>query len=232
MKRIVFLGLFGVLLLVVTGCEREEKASAPVIAPAPTTSASAEPVKSDGVRVVFLGDSLTAGLGLDPEQAYPAVIEETLKKEGLPVRVVNAGVSGDTTAGGLSRSDWLMRQRPDVLVLALGANDGLRGIQPAASEENLRKIIGKAKEGGAEVLLLGMMMPPNYGPEYTEAFKGIYPRVAKEMGVAFVPFMLEGVGGIPEMNQRDGIHPTAEGQRRVAENVVGEVRELVKKKPR
>ena len=180
---------------------------------------------------MFLGDSLTAGLGLDAEQAFPALVGEALRRESRPVEVVNAGVSGDTTAGGLRRLDWLLRQKPDVVVVGLGGNDGLRGLKLEASEQNLREIARKSREAGASVLLLGMLIPPNYGPEYTAQFRDIYPRVAKDTGAALVPFLLEGVGGNPELNQPDGIHPTAEGHRIMAATVVTELRPLLPATP-
>ena len=181
-----------------------------------------------GPRVVFLGDSITAGYGLDADQAFPALVGGLLADEGLPVTVVNAGVSGDTTAGGLRRVDWLLRQKPDVLVVGLGGNDGLRGLEPRASEENLRSIVGEARDAGASVLLLGMLIPPNYGPEYTKEFREIYPRLARDLGVPLVPFVLEGVGGDPRLNQPDGIHPTADGHKRVARNVLPYLRDLLR----
>ncbi len=169
--------------------------------------------------VVFLGDSLTAGLGLDGDQAYPALLARRLAEQGTPARVINAGVSGDTTAGGLSRLDWLLRQKPDVIVVGLGGNDGLRGVDLAQTESNLREIVRRAKAAGVRVLLLGMRIPPNYGPEYTSRFEAMYPEIAREQGVPLVPFLLEGVGGIADLNQEDAIHPTAKGQEIVADNV-------------
>jgi len=168
--------------------------------------------------VVFLGDSLTAGLGLDENQAYPALLERQLREEGKAVRVVNAGVSGDTTAGGLSRIGWILGQHPDLVVVGLGANDGLRGQPVAEVESNLRGIIRRSQAAGARVLLLGMRLPPNYGP-YAEQFTALYPKLAKELDVPLVPFLLDQVGGIRSLNQADGIHPTAEGQEIVARNV-------------
>ncbi|MFL6196159.1 MAG: arylesterase [Thermoanaerobaculia bacterium] len=168
--------------------------------------------------VVFLGDSLTAGLGLDEDQAYPALIERQLKEGGEAVRVLNAGVSGDTTAGGLSRIGWLLGQHPDVVVLGLGANDGLRALPLAEIDKNLREIVRRSKAAGARVLLLGMRIPPNYGP-YADQFAELYPRIAKDLDVPLVPFLLEGVGGDRSLNQADGIHPTAEGQEILAKNV-------------
>jgi len=194
----------------------------------PTTPASNPSTPSSRLpRVVFLGDSLTAGLGVDASQAFPAVLGATLKGQGTPVEVVNAGVSGDTTAGGLRRLDWLLKQKPDVVVVGLGGNDGLRGLDVKASEENLRQIIQNCRQAGASVVLLGMLIPPNYGPEYVESFRAIYPRLAKETGVELVPFLLDGVGGDPTLNQPDGIHPTAEGHRILAGNVLPHLRKLL-----
>ncbi len=170
--------------------------------------------------VAFLGDSLTAGHGLDADQAFPALLGARLEADGLAARIVNAGVSGDTTAGGLSRLGWLLDQKPDVLVVGLGANDGLRGLPLDETERNLRAIVERAKGAGAAVLLLGMRIPPSYGPDYTSGFADIYPRVARETGVPLVPFLLDGVGGHPELNLPDGIHPNAEGEKRVAGNVL------------
>ena len=189
-----------------------------------------EPVTATGPRVVFLGDSITAGFGLDAEQAYPALVGQALAAEGLPARIVNAGVSGDTTAGGLRRLDWLLRQKPDVVVVGLGGNDGLRGLDLKSSEANLREIVSKSRAAGADVLLLGMLVPPNYGPEYAGQFKDLYPRLARELGVPLVPFLLEGVGGDPRLNLPDGIHPTPEGHQIVARNVLGAVRPLVSRR--
>jgi len=180
-----------------------------------------------GPLIVFLGDSLTAGLGLPGDLAYPAVIGERLSREGTAVRIVNAGVSGDTTAGGLSRVDWLLRQRPDILVIGLGANDGLRGQPLENAESNLRAIISRARAAGARVLLLGMRIPTNYGPDYTAAFSAMYPRIARTENVALVPFLLEGVGGRAELNLADGLHPNARGQQIVAENVLRVLRPML-----
>jgi acyl-CoA thioesterase-1 len=171
------------------------------------------------VTIVFLGDSLTAGYGLAEEQAFPALLGDRLEERGIEARIVNAGVSGDTTAGGLARLDWLLSQSPDVLVVGLGGNDGLRGLEIDEMRNNLRAIVKRARERGASVLLLGMKIPPNYGQEYTTRFERVYREVATELDVPLVPFLLEGVGGVPELNLPDGIHPNAEGQRRLADNV-------------
>jgi acyl-CoA thioesterase-1 len=169
--------------------------------------------------VAFLGDSLTAGLGLPLDQAYPALVGEKMKRLGAPIRVLNAGVSGDTSAGGLRRLSWILAQRPAVVVVELGANDALRAQPPEEIERNLREIVSRARAAGARVLLVGMQIPPNYGPDYAGRFAAIYPRLARELHVALVPFLLSGVGGISELNQADGIHPTAEGHERVAATV-------------
>jgi acyl-CoA thioesterase-1 len=180
---------------------------------------------SDPAPVVLcLGDSLTAGLGLDPAQAYPALIQDKIDALGWPYKVVNAGVSGDTTAGGLRRIDWLLRGRVDVVVLALGANDGLRGIDVAVTRANLEKIIAKVKAGsqaagGATVVLAGMQTPPNMGPEFARDFRTLFPELAEQNDVPLIPFLLEGVAADQQLNQSDGVHPNAEGQRLVAENV-------------
>src|SRR5215210_468744 len=201
-----------------TAEEAPVRRAAPAAAPAPAAPAPAARAV-EGPLVVFLGDSLTAGLGLPEDQAYPAVLDRRLDAEGTPVRVLNAGVSGDTTAGGLARLDWLLKQKPDVLVVGLGANDGLRGLDLADTEKNLREIVRRAKASGARVLLLGMMIPPNYGPDYTERFEAMYPHIAKDLDVPLVPFLLEGVGGVADLNQADGVHPTAKGQEMVADTV-------------
>jgi len=173
--------------------------------------------------VVFFGDSLTAGYGLDDPatEAYPALIQEKITAEKLPWRVVNAGLSGETSAGGLRRVDWILRQPADVFVLALGANDGLRGIDPAVSTVNLQGIVDRvrAKYPAAKIVLVGMQMPPNFGEEYTRAFAAMYPALAAKNHLVLVPFLLEGVGGHSELNQPDGIHPTAQGAAVAAQNV-------------
>jgi acyl-CoA thioesterase-1 len=187
------------------------------------------PAAASAPKVVFLGDSLTAGLGLDEGQAYPAVIERELRDEGTPIQVINAGVSGDTTAGGLSRLSWLLGQHPEVVVVALGANDGLRALPVAETEKNLREIVRRSKVAGARVLLLGMRIPPNYGP-YAGDFAALYPRLAKELDVPFVPFLLAGVGGVRGLNQADGLHPTAEGQEILAKNVLPYLTDMLREK--
>jgi acyl-CoA thioesterase-1 len=176
---------------------------------------------SESKRILVLGDSIAAGYGLDPDQAFPAILQEKIEKQGLRFSVVNAGVSGDTTAGGLRRIGWLLRQPVDVLLLELGGNDGLRGIDPAETERNLKGIVQKVREKNpsALVLIAGMQMPENMGKEYTEEFRAVFPRVAQETRATLIPFLLEGVGGKADLNQADRIHPTAEGHRIIAATI-------------
>ena len=170
---------------------------------------------------MFFGNSLTAGYGVDPSEAYPALIQDKIDSLGLNYKVINAGVSGETTADGNSRIDWILKQPVDIFVLELGGNDGLRGIPLSETKKNLQSIIDKvkAKYPNAKIILEGMQIPPNMGPAYTSKFKEIYPELAKENNIDLVPFLLKGVGGDPKLNQRDGIHPTAEGHKIVAQNV-------------
>ncbi len=171
--------------------------------------------------ILVLGDSIAAGYGLDPEEAFPALLQEKIDKSGLNYKVVNAGLSGDTTAGGLRRISWLLRQKVDVLLLELGGNDGLRGIDPDETAKNLRGIIAKVKEKNPKALIViaGMQMPENMGKDYTTRFRGVFPTVARESNATLIPFFLEGVGGKADLNQADRIHPTAEGHRIIAATI-------------
>lgn len=180
-----------------------------------------ENARAEKKVVVFLGDSLTAGLGVQPQQAFPALLERKIRESGLDAEVVNAGVSGDTTAGGLRRIDWLLQRKIDVLVLELGGNDGLRGQPVANIKANLQAMIdkAKAKEPNVKVVVAGMQMPPNVGGAYEAEFRQVFFDVAKENGAAMIPFLLEGVGGIRELNQPDLIHPNPAGHRIVADVV-------------
>ena len=161
--------------------------------------------------ILDFGDSLTAGYGLAPEQAFPTRLEAALRQQGIEVRVVNGGVSGDTTAGGLARLDWALADKPDLVILALGANDALRGIAPATVRDNLDKMIRKIEANGAKLLLVGMLAPPNWGADYESAFDRIFPDLAKVHDVQLYPFFLEGVAMKPELNQPDGLHPNERG---------------------
>ena len=199
-------------------------------APPPAVS-EGEPAAKRAERrplVLFLGDSLTAGYGLAVDEAFPARVQELLAAEGTPIHAVNAGVSGDTSTGGLERVNRLLRRKPAIVVVEFGANDGLRGQPVEGIATNLREIVRRAQGAGARVVVAGMQLPPNYGPEYAEAFTAIYPAVAKATGATLLPFLLVDVAGRPELNQADGIHPTAEGQRRVARTVAAVLRPMLK----
>jgi acyl-CoA thioesterase-1 len=200
-------------------CGRSDSAAVGNDARVETAAAGARPAAAPALpaparpRIVFLGDSLTAGLGLPTEQSVPSLIQKRLEDEDYEYEVVNAGVSGDTSAGGLSRLDWSLEGDVKVLVIELGANDGLRGLPPQAMKQNISEIITRAKRRGIMVLLTGMEAPPNYGVAYTTEFRQVFRDLALDHGVAFIPFFLEGVAGLPHLNQRDGIHPNSEGAR-------------------
>ena len=200
--------------------------SPPGAAPAP---AAAKPA-SDAPKVVILGDSLTAGLGLDRSQSFPSLLQARLEREGHEYRVVNAGVSGDTSAGGLRRLDWALEGNVRVLIVELGANDGLRGLPVSGMKKNLSEIITRAQARGITVILAGMEAPPNYGPQYTDEFRRAFRELATEHNVALIPFLLEGVAGLREMNQGDGIHPNPEGAR-IVENTIWRALEPVLEAP-
>ena len=185
------------------------------------SSSEAVAEDSEGKVILFFGNSLTAGLGLEQDETFPAVIQEKLDSLGLNYEVINAGLSGETTASGRNRIEWVLNQEVDVFVLELGANDGLRGIPVEETRRNLQAIIDivKEKDPETEIILAGMQIPPNLGPEYTTEFRNLFPELAEKNDLELIPFLLEGVAGNPELNQGDGIHPTAEGQEIVAENV-------------
>lgn len=180
-------------------------------------------------RIVFFGDSITAGYGIPIESAFPALIQKKIEEADLDYQVINAGLSGETTAGGLNRIDWILRSKPDVFVLELGGNDGLRGLSMEESEKNLKAMIDKVRRANpkAEIILAGMQIPPNLGQEYTSKFKSLFPDVAKEMNTKLIPFLLEGVGGDPKLNLSDGIHPNQKGHEIVAETVWGYLKPLL-----
>ena len=177
--------------------------------------------------IVAFGDSLTAGLGVSVEQSYPSLLAERLKTEGYAYRVVNAGVSGDTTAGGLRRVDWALRLRPDIAIVELGANDALRGQDLAAARANLDQIVARFQRAGTRVLVVGMRLPPNYGPRYGGEFQRIFEEVARRRGATLMPFFLDGVAAVPRLNQPDGIHPTADGYRVVVDRLWPYLRPLL-----
>jgi acyl-CoA thioesterase I len=207
----------------VTGSERAgaaagPAAAAPRAAPAAAATTGAA-VTANRPRIVVLGDSLTAGLGIATSEAYPALLQQRLDASGLGFEVVNAGVSGDTSAGGLARLDWALQGDVQILIVALGGNDALRALPAEELKRNLAKIIETAQNRGIAVVLAGMEAPPNFGRDYIVSFHKVYPALARQYQVAFVPFLLQGVAGDDALNQRDGIHPTAEGARIVADNI-------------
>lgn len=212
----IFLLLLAALVQV--GCGSNES-TAPKNNEAASTAAN--PQKAATKTILFFGNSLTAGYGLEPSQAFPALIQKKIDSLNLPYTTVNAGVSGETSAGGNSRIDWILRQPVDVFVLELGANDGLRGLPVAETKKNLQSIIDqvKAKYPQAKIILAGMQVPPNMGAQYASEFRNIYPQLAQQNNAALIPFLLEGVGGEAALNLEDGIHPTAEGHQILANNI-------------
>jgi acyl-CoA thioesterase-1 len=188
-------------------------------------------VESDKRTILFFGDSLTAGMGLDPENAFPALIQSTLDSLGMDFTVVNSGLSGETTASGKNRLNWVLNQNAEIFILELGANDGLRGIPLSETRKNLQFIIDAVRNKNPEtkIILAGMQIPPNMGTEYTKEFRTIFPDLAEKNELSLIPFLLEGVAGEPELNQADGIHPTIEGHKIVAENAWAVLKDIVVK---
>lgn len=222
MKLALVLLSAAMMIVGLAGCATEERSLEEKLTRSSSAAAGLEDSMSavQAQLVVFLGDSLTAGYGLSEEEAFPTLLQEQLLAQGRAVQVVNAGVSGDTTAGGLSRLDWLLAQNPDIVVVGLGANDGLQGLSLEETKENLRLIVRRCRESRSAVLLLGMKIPPSYGADYALGFETIFPALADELQVELVPFLLEGVAADPALNLADGIHPNAMGHRRLAENVL------------
>jgi len=178
-------------------------------------------------RIVAFGDSLTAGLGVQADESYPAQLQRRLDSLGYHYRVINAGVSGDTTAGGLRRVPWILNNKPELVILELGANDGLRGLPVDHTKSTLRQIIRRLQEAGTRVVLAGMKLPPNYGQDYTASFEAMYQVLAKEHRLSLIPFFLEGVGGSSSLNQADGIHPTKAGYEVIVEQVLKVIRPML-----
>jgi acyl-CoA thioesterase-1 len=211
------------LLLALTAAAACRGETRPSAAPSPASSPSPDARAAGPATpvILFVGTSLTAGYGLDPAEAYPALIQQKLDAAGLRYRVVNAGVSGETSAGARRRIDWLLAEPVAVLVVETGANDGLRGIDPQDARANIQAIFDRAKKQSPppRLMLIGMAAPPNLGSRYAGAFAAIYPELAREHGAVLVPFLLEGVAGVPRLNLPDGVHPTAEGHRRMADTV-------------
>ena len=190
-------------------------------------AAPAAPARAETVRILALGDSLTAGYGLDLADTFPVLLEGALRADGLDVAVINAGVSGDTTAGGLARLGWALADRPHMAIVALGGNDALRGLDPDTTRTNLDAIVTRIETAGVRVLLAGMKAPPNLGAEYGRAFNAVFAGVAERHGVALYPFLLEGVAAVPELNQDDAIHPNARGVQIMVQGILPYVRDLI-----
>lgn len=218
--RILLMFCYFLLLITNASCRETSEKKSSSSQEEIESADSLQTVSKDKIVLCF-GNSLTAGMGLDEDDAFPAVLQRKVDSLGLSYKVVNAGLSGETTASGKNRIEWVLNQKVDVFVLELGANDGLRGIHPNETKNNLQTIIDivREKNPDTKIILAGMQMPPNLGEEYTEAFKNIFPELAKSNGIELVPFLLENVAGIAELNQSDGIHPTTEGQKILAENV-------------
>jgi acyl-CoA thioesterase-1 len=227
-RRGSFVAMRSVLFVtLVAACESataESPQSLPQSRQTVTQTAAPAPA-AQGPRVVFLGDSISAGLHLPADQAFPAVVQQKLATRGVHFQLMNAGLSGDTSAGGLRRIDWLLKQSPALVVIELGGNDGLRGVPLPSIEANLRALIAKVKAQGARVLLLGMRIPPSYGADYAQGFADLYPRLAAELAVPLVPTFMDGVGGVPELNLEDGLHPTAQGHEKLAETLAPKLAE-------
>lgn len=231
-----FYRTFVILFLVAgVGCGSGSKPVADTASSSPETPAPAPPARSspaaatDSPRIVFLGDSLTAGLGLEPEQSYPSLLQRRLTERGYKYQVINAGVSGDTSAGGVRRLDWSLDGNVKVLVVALGANDGLRGLMPSELQKNLTQIIERASSRGITVVLAGMEAPPNNGADYTAQFRSVYAELARTHKVIFIPFLLKGVAGVGSLNQGDGIHPNVRGAQMVADLVWASIEPVLSK---
>ncbi|MBE7170705.1 MAG: arylesterase [Williamsia sp.] len=219
MKRAYLLLFAGFLCLLAPACTSDgsKGEGTETKEAAPAAASANKPRKT----ILFFGNSLTAGYGLDPAESFPSLIQQKLDSLRAPYKVVNAGVSGETSSGGNSRIDWILRQPVDIFILELGANDGLRGIPLTETKKNLQIIVDKvkAKYPGAKLILAGMQVPPNMGPEYTSNFRSLFADLAQKNTMHLIPFLLEGVAGIKELNQADGIHPTAGGAKIVAANV-------------
>ncbi|WP_086476538.1 MULTISPECIES: arylesterase [Arenibacter] len=214
-----FCYLFTLSLLISCG-EKSPKKSEDVEVTTKQEDTATSPT-TDQKTILFYGNSLTAGMGLDPTEAFPELIQKKLDSLGFKYQVINAGLSGETSASGKNRVSWVLKQKVDVFVLELGANDGLRGIPLQETRTNLQAIIDTVKDINPEtvIILAGMQIPPNMGPEYTKEFRELFPQLAKENNLPLIPFLLKDVAGVPELNQADGIHPTAEGQRIIAKNI-------------
>ena len=230
MLRCKSMFMFYLVGLLGMACQSPNQPATEEAKPVETAAVAVDDTAQSEKIVLFFGNSLTAGYGLDPSEAFPALIQQKLDSLGYDYRTVNAGLSGETTASGLSRLDWVLERQPvDIFVLELGANDGLRGLEPTETQRNLAAIIDRVRAANpaVDVVLAGMLVPPNMGPEYADRFQRIFPEVAQTEKVSLIPFLLEDVAGDPKLNQADGIHPTIEGQQIVAENVWETIKPLL-----
>ena len=218
MKSKSFIIVAGFSIILTAGCSDNKK---PVVNNQNTTERGSSATIAKKKTIVFFGNSLTAGYGLSPEQAFPSLIQKKIDSLGLPYQVVNAGVSGETSSGGKTRIDWILQQQVDIFILELGANDGLRGIPLSETRKNLQDIIDsvKTKHPQAKLVFAGMQIPPNMGQSYATEFRNMFGELAAKNSMTLIPFLLEGVGGEPDLNQADGIHPNAKGSLIVADNV-------------
>lgn len=217
MKKLIFL----LAVLAATGCQAPSGES-------PKSSPTPAAVKANLKTLTAMGDSLTEGLGVDPKDSYPAQLERKLQADGMDWKVINAGLSGETSSGALTRLPWVLKTKPDAVLLVIGANDGLRGVDPALTKRNLEALVDQLKEQHVPVMLGGMLALPNLGADYASKFDGLYPEVAKEKGVPLIPFFLEGVARDPALNQEDGKHPTAKGYAKVVEQIYPQVKDWLK----
>lgn len=214
-----------IIVIIATACNENKS----------TTSISDGNENNDSITakkpktILFFGNSLTAGYGIDPSEAFPALIQKKIDSLNLNYKVINAGVSGETTAGGNGRIDWILKQQIDIFVLELGANDGLRGIPILETKSNLQSMIDKVKAANpnVKIVLAGMQIPPNMGQQYTSQFRTVYPELAQENNISLIPFILEGVGGEANLNQEDGIHPTEEGHKLITENIWNVIKDVL-----
>ena len=220
-NKTVVIGILVLLACFPGGCDRpsQEDAARP----------AADAVETARGVIVCMGDSLTAGYGVDENQAYPALLEKRLHEAGLAYTVINAGISGETSSGALSRLDWMLTLNPDIVILETGANDGLRGVDPALTLRNIDAIVSELQARGVIVVLAGMQMVRNLGPDFTRSFSAIYPEVARQNDLILMPFFLEGVAGRPGLNQADGIHPTPQGYRMIVTNLYPYVLDAIKR---
>lgn len=222
----VYGGLYVGLMALLMACSAATAAPTPTPSPAPQATAPAAPANYEG-RIVAMGNSLTEGLGVSPDEAWPALLEAKLQAAGHNYEVINAGISGETTSGAVSRADWVLRLEPDIIILETGGNDSLRGVDLDVTEENLAQLVDTFQNKGSVVVLAGMQTLRNLGPDYTSRFASLYPALAQERDLILIPFFLEGVAADPELNQPDGIHPTAEGYEIVLETVYPYVLEAI-----